>query len=66
MSIRDYSQKFILINGTTNEQIVIPKSLNNQLINVDIFINDLLLLQSVQQELHDCDSISIIKSYMKD
>lgn len=66
MSIRDYNQKYILINGTTNEQIAIPKTSNNKLITVELYINDLLLLQEIQEELSCSDSVSIFKSYMKD
>lgn len=66
MSIRDYNQKYILINGTTNEQIAIPKTNSNKKIIVEIDINEYLLLQSLTEELSLSDSVSVFKSYMKD
>lgn len=66
MSIRDYDQKFILINGTTNEQIPISKSINNKCVIVELHVNDLLLLEAIKEELSLSDSVSIFKSYMKD
>lgn len=66
MSIRDYSQKYVLVNGLTNEQITIPRLNDNKRINVDLCVNDFLLLQEILDELELSDSISIFKSYMKD
>lgn len=66
MSIRDYNQSYVIINGITNEQIVIPKAPYNTTVMKDMYINDFMLFQQVLQELRDCDTVTICKTYMKD
>lgn len=66
MSIKDYSKNYVVINGTTNERHVIPKADVNTIVLKDTYINDLMLFEYVLAELHESDSVTIVKTYMKE
>lgn len=66
MSIKDYKKNYIVINGTTNEQIKIPKSNIDSIILKDLTINDMLLIETILAELEDTDTVTICRTYMKD
>lgn len=67
MSIKDYKQQFLVINGTTNEQIKVPKTYNsNSFISARYMIDDILLFDTIKQELENNNSVTIIKTYMKE
>lgn len=66
MSIRDYKQNYVIINGVTNEQIKIPRSNVNSTVTLPLTIDEAILVETLFAELVDSDSITIFKSYMKD
>ena len=66
MSIKDYSQRFIITNGTTHDIIKIPHTDYDDICTFDISINDYMLLRCLKEELHQTDNIVVSKTYMKD
>lgn len=64
MSIKDYTMKLVVINGATNDRIAIPNYDDEFLAQTTI--QDYILLKTIKQELANCESIVITKSYMKD
>ena len=66
MSIRDYSVRYVLTNGSTNDTIKIPKSDYDEVVTADVTLNDLILLRVLKAELEHCEGVAITKSYMKD
>lgn len=66
MSIRDYSVRYVLTNGSTNETIKIPKCDYDDLVTAEFYLNDLILFKTIKEELQHCEGVAITKSYMKD
>lgn len=66
MSIKDYSKKYIVINGTTNEQIRVPISNINDIVMKDYRIDDVLLVDTILEELQQSDTVTVVRTYMKD
>lgn len=66
MSIKDYRKKFIVINGTTNEQIKVPQSNINDIVMKDYKLDDILLIDTILEELDQTDTVTVCRTYMKD
>lgn len=66
MSIKDYRKKFIVINGTTNEQIKVPQSNINDIVMKDYRLDDILLVDTILEELEQADTVTVCRTYMKD
>lgn len=66
MSIKDYTKNYVVINGNTNEHIKIPKPLINNVILKDMQLDQLMLFEIIMTELKESDSVTIMKTYMKD
>lgn len=64
MSIKDYIMKLVVINGATNDRVPVPNYEDQ--IKTEITIQDYILLKTIKQELANCESIVITKSYMRD
>lgn len=67
MSIKDYNEHYIVVNGTTNEQIKVPKTGDsNSFVQISYMIDDILLFNTILEELTNSNSVTIFKSFMKD
>lgn len=66
MSIRDYNKSFLIINGTTNEQIKVEQLKRDTIASYEISTNEFLLLRSLINELQDNNTVTIIRTYAKD
>ena len=68
MSIRDYNMKYLITNGNTGEIIKVPKIDANY--DTDTFknykVSKIILIETILEELKDCESVTISKSYMRD
>lgn len=66
MSIRDYAKRYIVINGVTNEQIKVPQANINDIVMKDYRLDDILLIDTILEELQEADTITICRTYMKE
>lgn len=66
MSIKDYNIKLVLVNGTTNERIKIPQIDKYLEVDQRISVNDILMLNTIKEELSKNEMVTIAKSYMRD
>lgn len=66
MSIKDYNIKLVLVNGATNERMVIPQIDKYLEVDQKMSVNDILMINTIKEELSKNESITIAKSYMRD
>lgn len=65
MGIQDFRKTFVVINGTTNEQIKVPYCFPNYKGLFEVSYNDYCLLTIIKDELHDNNSLTVLQMYDK-